>query len=544
MRIGLAVIAGIALLNFSGTARADDTPAKSRIVSIGLFKNGLAVIKRELTVDGPGTYVLEEVPEPVHGTYWVESKDAVESLVKMREVEVPARQSATVNFQEELAGKKVTIHFRGEKVPPLTGTIVELPRSGRDDEARARERAVRYYGEVPAQPPRMLIVQTAKGRAYVDSSDIVYVEAEGASDKVKQRRPVLHLTVSGTEKKQSTIGITYLARGISWAPSYRVDISDPKTLTIEQSAVIKNELANLDGAEVKLISGFPSVQFANVTSPLAPHMTWSTFFDQLNRRLDWESDGLRNTLAQQRSNAHMPMSLNLSAMPSGEGVDIHYQSIGKRTLAEGEALSLSLASGKASYERIVEWLVPDTRDEDGRAHNSRRHSGDNPDDEHDAAWDALKFKNPFKFPMTTASALVMANGQFNGQRLSYWVNSGEETMLRVTKALSVRTRALEYEDQMPSGKERELVWVGGRQYRKVTVQGELTANNHRQEVVSMVIRRRFSGDLLKADGSPKTVLREEGAYSVNRRNELVWTFLLASNEEKKLTYRYTVLVAH
>lgn len=544
MRIGLAVIAGIALLNFSGTVRADETPAKSRIVSIGLFKNGLAVIKRELTVDGPGTYVLEEVPEPVHGTYWVESGGSVESLVKMREVEVPARQSATVNFQEELAGKKVTIHFRGEKVPPLSGTIVELPRSDRNDEARARERSVRYYGEVPAQPPRMLIVQTAKGRAYVDSSDIVYVEAEGASDKVKQRRPVLHLTVGGTEKKKATIGITYLARGISWAPSYRVDISDPKTLTIEQSAVIKNELAKLDGAEVKLISGFPSVQFAHVTSPLSPHMTWSTFFDQLSRRLDWEHDSTRNIASQQLSNAHMPTPLNLSAMPSGEGVDIHYQSIGKRTLAEGEALSLSLASGKASYERIVEWLIPDTRDEDGRAHGGRQRRGDNPDDEHDAAWDALKFKNPFKFPMTTAPALVMANGQFNGQRLSYWVNSGEETMLRVTKALSVRTRALEYEDQMPNGKERELVWVGGRQYRKVTVQGDLTVNNHRQEVVSMVIRRRFSGDLQKADGSPKTVLREEGAYSVNRRNELVWTFLLASNEEKKLTYRYTVLVAH
>ena len=47
-------------------------------------------------------------------------------------------------------------------------------------------------------------------------------------------------------------------------------------------------------------------------------------------------------------------------------MDLHYQPIGKRTLAEGDSLALTVAKGKADYERIVEWLVPDTRDEYGR----------------------------------------------------------------------------------------------------------------------------------------------------------------------------------
>jgi len=37
--------------------------------TVGLFKNGLAVIKREVTLGKAGTYVLDDVPEPVHGTY-------------------------------------------------------------------------------------------------------------------------------------------------------------------------------------------------------------------------------------------------------------------------------------------------------------------------------------------------------------------------------------------------------------------------------------------------------------------------------------------
>ena len=65
---------------------------------------------------------------------------------------------------------------------------------------------------------------------------------------------------------------------------------------------------------------------------------------------------------------------------------------------------------------------------------------------------------------------------------------------------------------------------------------------HRNEAINLVIRRRFSGELLRADGEPKSTLREEGVYSVNKRNELLWTLTLKPGEERKLTYRYTVLV--
>src|SRR4029077_9320442 len=88
--------------------------------------------------------------------------------------------------------------------------------------------------------------------------------------------------------------------------------------------------------------------------------------------------------------------------------------------------------------------------------------------EHDSAWDALRFKNPFKFPMTTGPAMVTAGGQFNGQRTSYYVNAGEETMLRITKALSVRTGHSEREAAGKNG-ERDYVYVGGHRFQKSMV---------------------------------------------------------------------------
>jgi hypothetical protein len=237
-------------------------------------------------------------------------------------------------------------------------------------------------------------------------------------------------------------------------------------------------------------------------------------------------------------NIRMPDSgLDLSAIPMGEGPDIHYQPIGKRSLEEGDSLAIDVASGKADYERIVEWIVPDTRRADGR-HISRHERREDPDKYQDAAWDAVRFKNPLPFPMTTGAAVIVGNGRFHGQRTSFWVNKGEQTTLHITKAMSIRTRSVEHEQP---GK-REIVYIGGDDFRKTTVKGELSVGNHRAETVKLIVRRRFSGNLLSADGDPTCVLREEGVWSVNKRNELTWVLTLKPGAEKTLAYAYSVLV--
>ena len=529
------------------TAWADEKPLTSRIVSVSLFKNGLTVVQRESTVPGPGTYRVEDVPEPVHGTYWVQSDAKVVTRLTRRTVDVPAGRTSGADFQDELAGRQVVIHFADEGIPQVAGTVVALdPPQGRAawDRTYEQPRSGYYYDRSGRMHPpgRMLVVKTDKGRCYVDSSRIAYLQALGADGTVRQRKTVMLFSVDQDEARPATISITYLAKGMAWAPSYRVDISDPETLVLRQKAVIKNELEPFENTQIQLISGFPSIQFANVVSPLSLDTTWTTFFQQLSQRHSPGHASMRNVISQQRVAFNDPSpsgGIDLSAIPTGEGVDLHYQDIGRQTMDEGDSLALQTASAKAKYERIVEWIVPDTRRADGR-YISEHERNSQPEKYQDAAWDAVRFRNPLQQPMTTAPAMVVAGNRFNGQKMSYWVNPGEETTLHVTKALSVRTRSVEQEIEG----QRKIVHVGGVQYRKTTVEGELRANNQRKETITLVIRRRFSGDLLSADHSPKRTLLEEGVWSVNKRNQLNWTLTLKPGDEAKLSYRYSVLVRH
>ena len=521
-----------------------DEVVKAPVQSAGLFKNGLALVRRTTVLKGPGVFRVEDLPTPVHGTFWIESPVPVTATAGMRLVEMPAADGP-VDLQDDLAGRSVDVYLH-DSDRAISGRVVEVTEATGSKAWNRRYERPQYYSSYMysgmTSPARYLIVDKGdRSREYIDISQIARVSVNSNEKTIKRKQPVLMLQVSDpgpeTPNRPAEIPVTisYLSKGLSWAPSYRVDLKDDKHLTIEQQAVVRNELAELKDAELLLISGFPSMQFGHVLSPLSPETNWASFFQQLNQQFGSMASAMSNMTQQVAIRPDDSGGLDLPAAPNGEGVDLHYQPIGRRTLDEGDAMSLSVSSAEAEYERIMEWVVRDNRDAAGRYTQDRSQDAEKLQD---TVWDSVRFKNPFAFPMTTAPAMILQKGRFAGQQQSYWVNAGEETTLRITKALAVRVRSVEQE--VPG--QREIVFVGGNDYRKVGVKGELSIRNGRNEDATMIVRRQFAGDLTRADREPKLELREEGIYSVNRRNELTWTLPLKAGESVTLSYEYTVLV--
>ena len=505
-----------------------ETKVKSKTVSVGLFKNGLAVVKREIKIDKAGMYIVEDVPVPIHGTFWIESDAKVVTRLTKRRMPVDL-DLLTASITAKFAGREVTVHLKGEAPTTLKGTVL-VPKKKVD--VRTHAAAVSYRGP--------LMLKTAKGVSQVDPKMISHIEADGFNEKTERVQPVLIFDVKAMPAKTAMITISYLSHGLSWAPSYRINLTDAKKLTIQQKAVIKNELGDLGDAEVQLISGFPNIKFGHVTSPLSLQTTLSSFFSQLTSQPRRGHASMSNVMTQQAVRYQHRSPVASAFIPGqkelGDGVDIHYQSIGKLKLVKGDSLATSVAKAEANYERIVEWSISDSRNEWGqyvdqyqRRNNPEKYSG--------AAWDSLRFANPLSFPMTTAPAIVTEGDRFLGQSLSYWVNPKQTTVLHITKALSIVTRCTEKELEG----NREKVMIAGRRFQRTKVEGTVTMRNHRNKEVRMVVRRRFSGELNSADGKPKSELMELGVYSVNERRELVWELSLKPGETKELKYTYTVL---
>jgi len=566
----LLVFSFLAAFPATVPAASDHPVASDRIESIGLFKNGLAYVTREIEIDKSGESILTDIPQPSHGTFWVESPGEVQIETRVTERDMPASPEAE-RLAKTLEGAQVTAYFHEEDLPAVSGTISLVQKEDEQDASRfgndydaANNRYGWYsaYNRNRTQPaptlptsPRYLTLKTEKGSAILEPSLISHIVAKGkdgsqailtgvtlaaALKPTTAKRPVMIFDVKdlGSAKK-IILTVSYLTKGIAWAPSYRIDLGDENRLNLVQKSIIKNELGDIHNAEFFLITGFPSLEFSSVVSPLSLQTNWMQFFQQLSAAGN-PNRGSAPVLRQQAVmyNSYQPANSTptLPTNPTGEGPDLHYQSIGRRSLALGDSLTVALPAAKADYSRIVEWIVPDNRDYRGYLQISRQDA--NSEKWHGVAWDSIQFQNPLDYPMTTGPAMVVSKGMVLGQRTSYFVSPGEGTTQQITKALSIRTRTNEQEVEGT----RKVIYIAGNDYHETTVQGLLTVSNHRAEEIELVIRRRFSGKLLEADEKPESRLLAEGAYSVNQRNELIWTLKLKPGEEKVLNYKYKVLV--
>lgn len=531
---------------------AEETAVKPQIDSVGLFKNGLCVVKCSFNADRAGDFVWNAPPRVVHGTFLVESEGAVTLRSTMRKVNDPADVVLpTGNMQTDLAGAevKLTLAVEGaqQMVSIVTGKVWTMPEtkpsprvwSSQDAASDARNS---FSGRITAEPAAttggFLALEGDKGaKDYIAIGRIARVEIlkPGVLQKRLEDKPAMIFTVV----KPGPVKVSYLTRGASWVPAYFVDLTDAKKLRIRQTAVVKNELMPLAGAELSLISGYPNVEFGHVDSPLWQGGSLAAFFQQISSR---PSDRSGASMRQQITSNVMYNGADLgAALPAGDEAgatsqDLHFESLGKRSLEPGDALSIEVASGDTAYERVVEWAIADKRDAYGNYLSARGNEAA----EASGAWDSVIFQNPLKFPMTTASATIREGGEFRGQSQSNWTNPGQRSCLHITKALSLQTDHTEIEE---SGKRENEIWIGGRRYYRTTVKAEATARNFRSSPVTLLMKAQFSGALVEAEEKPSDTLRREGVFSVNPRHELEWKLTLPPGAEKKVTYRYTVLVS-
>lgn len=549
-----------ALLLLATSATFAETIVTPSYDSVSMFKNGLAIVRVSFPADKEGTYVWEKIPHIVHGSLWVESAGEVSVLSTTRTTdEADEVERSSGLLQKDLAGKKVTVSYdklESGGMSQSTGTVWDIPteknsRTWGTDYSSLNPNNGSYFwqrnqamGIQPVPPTAgtgdFLIIQEEGGaRRYISQKSISSVAANGPFQPAKRsiEKPVLVFDVLRVPPKGGKIQLTYLTKGIAWLPSYQLDLTDPKKLSIRQNAIVRNEMADLENADLQLISGFPNVRFGAVDSPLWPGTSLTTFFQQLNQ----SESGPDNFLSKNGSMRGVAMSDSFADAASAPalaqeevvGDDIYYRSIGKRSMKAGDSLSLDVATTSAAYERVVEWTVPDPRDASGRYVNNgepTKSSGD--------AWDAVSFTNPFDFPMTSAAVTITEAKLFRGQSISTWVNPKQETSVKITRALSIRTEAGETEEEGQRG----IVFVGGNDYQRTSVKGRLAVKNFREKDALIVIKCGFSGKLIEADGEPKSTLRGEGATSANPLRQLEWKITLPAGEEKELIYRYEVLV--
>jgi hypothetical protein len=546
-----------------GTAHGDDpVQAPTRIERVALFKNGLGFFVAESTLpDATGPVVIGPFPAASHGTFWVAypANVGLENLVaKETVIEEPVEAITVAELLKANIGKKVRVHVSYEDKIVAEGTIVHFPE---DREPVEGDAYVAGAGSVPwgrtggPGQSQLVLIETADGMMAVAPHSIWRVEfldkdiARSFTTKVKAAQLHAHLKKPAPG---SILTTTYLAKGITWAPSYAIDVSDPKTARLSAKATIINEAADLDGVDVTLVTGFPNLRFADVLSPLALKENLAQFLQSLTRGESRREAEGRSVVTQNVMyfgasglggyggggfGAAMPERAvpDYRAAAAGQAAeDLFLYPLDDVSLEKKEVGYYPLFTESVPYTHIYQWEIPDYVTEGEQYQQRPEESRERPEE----VWHSLRIENTTKVPWTTAPAETVQNGQILGQDILSYTPPGGEATVRITQAVSVKTTQVEIE----TARERNAAQFYRRQYDLLSIEGKLSVENFLAKPITLEITKTLSGEVKASTPKADVEKVARGLRGVNPVNVLTWTLELKAGQAQDVTYTYDVYV--
>lgn len=556
--LGLCAAGAAAAKESNAIAPRDAVP---KIERLALFKNGLGYATATAKLpDNARVIRLGQLPVPSYGTFWLAYPQAVKvrSLVTAMETVDETATATTVDQLLRLnPGRKVLIHTAASLGNPevvLEGVVQPTDRPEPPEPASPyfmdfRRPTDRGYGYgYPSQSQSSVIMlKTDKSMVALSPGAIQRVDF-GAADLVsvttnQLKRPAIRMELEKPATGEK-VEVSYLARGVTWVPSYRIDLSDEKTARFSAQAQIINEMADLTDAHVDLVTGFPNIQFPELPNPAAMSQNLADFLRSL--AAGRAEGGNRGYMGQQAmisnfrnvdgyDNAPLPAYAVASAGQTAE--DLFLYPLPKVSLKKGETATIPLFSADMPYRHLYTWKIANQLDADSSSREDRsRLRGDGRSAEE--VWHTCRLVNAAKMPLTTAAAEFVKDGQFVGQDTCFYTAAGAEASIRINRAMNVQADQEEVEVE----RKRNTDHFYGMSYDLVKLTGELKVRNRLEKAIDLEITKELSGEVLDKSDSAKDVQTARGLKQVNPKHVLTWTLELKPAEERKITYSYQLYV--
>ena len=252
MKIVLYVSVTIFLV-FAGYASSEEpvTVVSTELQQVSLFKNGLGFFVSEVTIPNK-VKSFSIIPDAAvsHGTFWVSypPKVAVVSVIAKQVDGIEQVEPTTMaDLLKANIGKKVKIYLSDKAESAIDGKILNVTEEEKKSPPNPYEPGTisgaentHYYGV-----RNMVILDTSQGQIAISADRILRVDFTDKEPVLKCEKKSNTVRLDISLKKAAggqKLLISYLAKGVNWAPSYMLDITEPNNAKIAAKAEIMNEV--------------------------------------------------------------------------------------------------------------------------------------------------------------------------------------------------------------------------------------------------------------------------------------------------------------
>ncbi len=507
-----------------------------------LFKSGQSYLYREADLKGDEKSVRLRLPRGIHGTIWLESDSAT----------IKSTRSKTIDTTEEVevrslvdslmmaVGSSVVLDCKsGVEIRSLQGRLVRALRSPVQGSVPSSETStpsavVLDMGEGVGGGMRVLPLSRIVGVALMDRSP-------KWTYKALRKTPVLEAELDSSAGRPGHLGLSYMAEGLAWAPSYALTLGADGAAQLRGKAVIMNDLEDFVDTHVRLVVGYPNIKFARVQSSLIPDVTIAMF-----RQMLGSASSAVSVMGQQVMFNDQQIMSNF-APPSQGGIgggmgqsvigesaeDLFIYDLGKVSLRRGERAYRPFLDQKVSFAHRYDLKIGDRIDNRGYYQSA--------EDKPLTLWHVLRLKNKSSEPWTTAPILIAGDKGPLAQSQINYTPPGTEAVVRLTKALNIVAETVEYRSDAEKS-QRRTRRLFGNNYEEIVVKCEVRVSNRGASSAPVRITKELSGDLIESDGEPKVTGRAKSFGRVNAARSLRWDFDLPAGGAWKAEYSYRVFI--
>lgn len=483
----------------------------AKVVGASLFKNGYAVVLREATIPASGTLLLTQPNNVALGTFWVTAPKNVtlKEIVATTTSEDKTRELGTLDeIIQANKGKTVMITLPNEALgkKQMTGTILSA------------------NGQV-------LVFKSEDGVITFPKSYVIAIQAKDGELKwtADQKETTPAMRIVGTP--MGKVYYTVLQRGLTWAPAYQVDISDPKQAVLTAKATIINDLEEIKDTELRLVTGFPNIPFINVPDPFSASVRADAYLGQVLNRASRDmfqnsaGGGFGGQMAYRAAESNV-VPMPMSDLEGFSSEDLFFYRQDKVNLKLGDRGYYVLLQVKTDYSHVYTLDVPQLPlDQNGPRNLPPLET-----------WHELKLCNTSKQPLTTGSIVTVKDGELLGQDMLNYTPVGADQYVKITKALDITSDQAEEEVSRSRGEIKDRfnnpVWD------LVTIHGKIVVTSRKKDPIKMKIDKDLAGEAVEADHTGKISKYIRRLYDVNTPSKITWEVEAKGGEKLELNYTY------
>jgi|GEM_PF-694291 len=543
---GTAIAQSAASLNAENAFADDDENPhvwRPQTKSVAIFKNGLGFFLREGDVKlRDGWCLTEQVPPAAFGTLavYAHKENEVVDIVGSGPGEV-------VQFDGRDAADD--IETRRERLMSCENLKVELRYRSKGEDRTAAGKLLSIGPEfvildsgsnslavpigsisrlqVLELPLRIHVAKASDAVLDVSDSNVGSSSFNQSSDETSPETLQQELGIEDDPNPQTTLGMAYLRKGITWIPEYTLKILEDGQAELTLRGTIVNEAEDLIHSDVNLIVGVPHFVHTDYMAPLAVGQVIrsvgaSVAPQAITSQIMNRAALVQNAAPVNISAVNSTVSVNsgadqlnraLGSMPSigAGGTDYTVYTKKDLTIRRGEKAILTLFVKRITFDHVYHWNLPG------------------------ALQHFIVLNNTTGSAWTTGPCLAINNRQPLAEDLLKYTPKGTTGLLPVTSAINISHEKTEREidRKLKAHNPSSSIYLD-----LVTLEGKLLLKNFEQRDVTIKITSPMPGKPIEASDEGRLSIDSTKLRLEDRAGTVSWTVTLKPGEVKNLTYTY------